>query len=82
MRSATPLRSWLEMVMGGLSALMLAATLVWPDWIERLFELEPDAGDGSAEWNWVIAFAVAALLLFADAGRIWWRARRVQSIGK
>jgi hypothetical protein len=82
MNSAAPLRSWVEMLMGGLSALVFAATLVWPDWIERLFGIEPDGGDGSAEWGWAIAFAVAALLLFADAGRIWWRAPRAQSPAK
>ena len=51
MNSAAPLRSWVEMLMGGLSALVFAATLVWPDWIERLFGIEPDGGDGSAEWG-------------------------------
>ena len=79
MRKLPPMRFWLEMVLGGFSALVFAATLVWPNWIERLFEVEPDGGGGSAEWGWAIAFAVAALLLFADAGRTWWRATRRQS---
>ena len=82
MTNPPPLRSWLEMAVGGLSALVFAATMVWPDWIERLVGVEPDAGDGSAEWGWAIAFAVAALLLFADAGRTWWRAARTHSAAK
>jgi len=82
MKTSPPLRSWLEMVLGCLSAIVVAATLVWPDWIERLFDAEPDGGDGSAEWGWAIALATISLVLFADAGRIWWRAARSQSTGK
>ena len=70
------LRFWLEIGLGALSALLLALTLVTPDWIERLFDVEPDGGDGSAEWGWAIALSAATLILFIDAGRIWWRAAR------
>jgi len=73
MKNRLPLRFWIETALGAASAAVLAMTLVWPDWIERLFGLEPDAGDGSAEWGWAVAFAVATLVLFADAGRTWWR---------
>jgi hypothetical protein len=73
MKIRLPLRFWIETAFGVASAVVLAMTLVWPDWIERIFGLEPDAGDGSAEWGWAVAFAVAALVLFADAGRTWWR---------
>lgn len=76
MRTFPPLRSRLEAALGGLSALVFAATLVWPDWIERLFDAEPDRGDGSAEWGWAIALAAMSLVLFVDAGRIWWKSAR------
>ena len=38
-------------------------TLIEPQWIERLFDQSPDAGDGSAE-RWLVsaAFLVAALI--------------------
>jgi len=70
------LRFWLEIGLGALSALLLALALVAPDWIEQLLGLEPDRGDGSAEWGWAIALSAVTLILFIDAGRIWWRAAR------
>jgi hypothetical protein len=57
-------------------------TLVLPDWIERLFGLSPDGGDGSAEWGWVIAFAAATLVFFADAARWWRRTARAPAASK
>ena len=76
MKTRLPLRFWIESAFGLASAVLLAMTWVWPDWIERLFGLEPDAGDGSAEWGWAVAFAIATLVLFVDAGRAWRRAAR------
>lgn len=75
MKSAWPTRLWVGAVLGLVSAAMLALTLVLPAWIERFFDLAPDGGDGSTEWEWAASFAVATLLFFADAGRVWWRAR-------
>jgi hypothetical protein len=68
------LRFWVEIGLGSLSTFLLGLTLVTPDWIERLFALEPDGGDGSAEWGWALALSAATLILFIDAGRVWWRA--------
>lgn len=83
MKSRLPLRFWIETALGMSSAVVLAMTLAWPDWIETIFGLEPDAGDGSAEWGWAIALAVATLVFFADAGRTWWRiARSVDGSGQ
>jgi hypothetical protein len=45
-----PTRFWIESALGVLSAACLALTLVWPQWIEAIFGLHPDAGDGSSEW--------------------------------
>jgi hypothetical protein len=43
---------------GGILCLM---TLVWPDWIEAIFGLDPDGGDGSVE-RWIArGVALAAL---------------------
>ena len=49
---------------------MFVLTLVWPDWIEGIFGADPDGGNGSAEWGWTAAFAVAAFILAVDAGRM------------
>jgi len=52
-------RYWYELAGAVLSALLFAVTLVWPNWIELLFEAEPDAGSGELEW--LIAGAFLAL---------------------
>lgn len=64
-------RLWFEAALGAASALALALTLVWPDWFERFFEFEPDAGDGSAEWGLAVALAIATLVAFGSAWRDW-----------
>lgn len=76
MKNRLPPRFWVGTVLGASSAAVLAMTLAWPDWIERNFGLEPDGGDGSSEWGWTIAFAIATVTFFTDAGRICWRAVR------
>ena len=76
-------RSWtrwtIEALLGVFSAAMLAITAVVPDWIEQLFGLSPDGGDGSAEWGFALALALLTLLFLADAGRLWLRSRSMSS---
>jgi hypothetical protein len=72
----------IEVALGVASAVLLALTMAWPDWIERFFGLAPDAGDGSAEWGLALAFGVAALVFFADAGRMWRRRARASAASK
>ena len=76
MRNRLPARFWIESVIGAVALAMFVLTLVWPDWIEGIFGADPDGGNGSAEWGWTAAFAVAAFILAVDAGRMRARARR------
>ena len=58
-----------------LSAVLSALTFVYPDWIERVFEVDPDGGGGALEW--VIALtALVAALGFGLAARREWRLLR------
>ena len=41
--------------LGAVALVLLALTLVWNDWIELLFRIDPDAGSGSLEWAICIA---------------------------
>ena len=75
MRNRLSLRIWLETALGVLTAIAFALTLAVPDWIERFFGLEPDGGDGSAEWGWAVALAIATIALLVDAGRLRLRLR-------
>jgi hypothetical protein len=62
---------WVEVAMGLMSASFLALTILLPDWMEVLFTVAPDAGDGSAEWGLALSWALVSVLMFAIAGRTW-----------
>ena len=44
-------------------------TAVWPDWIEAVFHVDPDHGNGSLEWVIVAVLGVAAVYTAALAWR-------------
>ncbi|QIG42002.1 ABC transporter permease [Nocardioides anomalus] len=66
------LRFWVEVALSVLSGLALVLTLVWEEWIEEVFGVEPDGGDGSAEW---LVFLVLAVLAVGSGvlARVEWR---------
>jgi hypothetical protein len=62
-------------LLGALAAttgLLLAVTIAMPDWIETVFSVDPDRGNGSLEWLVVTALAIA-FISFAGATGIQWR---------
>jgi hypothetical protein len=54
---------------------LFVITLVWRDWIELVFGVDPDKSYGSLEWLIVGALLVVTLALFTLAGFEWRRAR-------
>ncbi len=65
---------WIELGLAGLSAFLAIITLLWPDWIELVFNVDPDLGDGSLERAIVgLSFALA-VAFFLLARREWQRA--------
>ena len=56
-------------------AALATVTLIWRDWTEMLFRVDPDAGSGAFEWALVIALA-AATAAFALAARVEWARTR------
>ena len=61
-------------VAGAVGALVLAlVTVVWRDWIEVVFRVNPDQGSGALEWLVVFAFAAISIGLSLAARRHWRR---------
>lgn len=68
-RSLVRAARWkVESVLASMFALAALVTAVFPRWIEAL-GLEPDGGDGSAEWGVVALLAVAAVITAALSRR-------------
>jgi hypothetical protein len=76
MQRQLPAGFWVELALAVVSALLTVLTMDWPDWIEGLFGVDPDAGSGSREWGITLAFVVATVALAAFTGRTWRRDRR------
>ncbi|HEX7581452.1 MAG TPA: hypothetical protein VF321_00070 [Gaiellaceae bacterium] len=64
-------RFWIESALAGASAFLFALTLVWKDWIEAIFGVDPDHSSGAIEWAIVAALLVVTLVatLLARAER-------------
>jgi hypothetical protein len=67
-------RFWLEVAVAGVSAVALLATLLWREWIELVFHVDPDGGSGALEWLIVAVAALAAVACAALAPLEWRRA--------
>src|SRR5262249_42665211 len=53
-------------------------TLSWHNWIEVVFEMDPDQGTGSAEWL-VVAALVTTTIVLAVAACLEWHRPRIPS---
>ena len=65
---------WIELGLAGISAFLAIITLVWPDWIEIVFGIDPDQSSGSLERAIVGISFVLAVAFVALAHRAWRRA--------
>ncbi|WP_243769035.1 ABC transporter permease [Streptomyces cyanogenus] len=55
-----------------ISGILFIVTLVWRDWIERVFGVEPDQGSGALEWA-IVAVTLCATVVFSLLARSEWR---------
>jgi MYXO-CTERM domain-containing protein len=62
-----PLRARIETGLALLCGVLTVLTLVWSEWIEALFHVEPDGGSGATEWVIVAVLALVTLALAAAA---------------
>lgn len=61
-----------EAVLAGGAAAFAVVTVVWRDWIEIVFNVDPDNHSGSLEWLIVVACSAIALMC-GIAARLQWR---------
>jgi len=75
MRKALRRRFWLETGIAIVTGIVFLLTLVWHNWIEIIFNVDPDQGSGLLEWLIVGALLVVTIILFALARYEWHKAR-------
>lgn len=75
MHSQPRRRFWIGLTSALASGVFAVVTLVWPDWIERVFGIEPDQGSGALEWV-IVAVAFAISLGSAFVARLEWQRAR------
>ena len=64
-------RTRVDVVAAAVFGFLTLLTLVVPDWIEVVFKVEPDGGNGSLEWLIVAGMALVTLVCAVDARRTW-----------
>lgn len=63
----------IELGLATLSALLFVVTVAWPEWIEMIFGVDPDHGDGSLEWLIMGVTALCAIGVSLRARDDWRR---------
>ena len=72
-------RFWLESALGSFTGVVTIVTIFWHDWIEAVFGVDPDKGNGTAEWLVVLILLVITLTLAAVARVEWRRAQLAET---
>jgi hypothetical protein len=71
------IRVWIKTVLATFGGALSLVTLAWPAWIEEIFGVAPDGGNGSLEWIIAFAFLGVGLGLGLQARRDQRRLRRL-----
>ncbi|MET7699604.1 MULTISPECIES: ABC transporter permease [unclassified Streptomyces] len=74
------LRGRIEAVAAAVCGLLFLVTLIWPDWIEEVFGVDPDQHSGALEWA-IVAVALLATVTFSLLARGEYRRARTLSTG-
>ena len=72
-------RFWIESTLAGAAFALALVTLVWREWIEAVFRVDPDGGNGAAEWA-AVGVLVVASVICALLARREWRARTISAV--
>ena len=77
MRNSLRPRFYPEAVLGIISGIMFVVTVLNRAWIETIFHVDPDQGQGWVEWLIVGALLVVTLVMAALARYEWRRATAI-----
>ena len=72
MKQKLRLRFWLELLVAAVNVGLLVLTALWPQWIELVFRIDPDAGSGEFEWL-IAAVTLAISIMCFVLARMEWR---------
>ena len=70
-------RFWIEVILAAVNVALLALTVVWTEWIELVFHVDPDAGSGELEWA-IAGVTLVLTLVFSMLARLEWRRASLQ----
>lgn len=65
-------RFWFEVVASSVCLLLFGVTVVWPRWIELVFDADPDGGSGRLE-ALIVFLSIAVVLCGSVLARREWR---------
>jgi hypothetical protein len=74
-------RFWVKTALTSVTAALFAITLVWPDWIELVFGVDPDHGSGWLELL-ILVVALGLMLTFSLSARDDWRRRPLSDVSR
>lgn len=69
-------RLWIEAATAIAGTALLLLTLVEPQWIERIFGVDPDAGSGALELAISVGLLLVAVISWLLAAKEWRSARQ------
>ena len=70
---------WVEAVVSGFGTFLGFLTIVWHDWIEGVFGVDPDHGNGAVEFFAVAVLLAIGMVAGALARREWGRVHAMSS---
>jgi hypothetical protein len=72
MSRAVRIRFWIEAALALLTAGLFILTLISHEWIEVIFGVDPDGGNGSLEWA-IVGILLVATIVLGWLARVEWR---------
>jgi hypothetical protein len=79
MKRNVRIRFWVEAALATFSGVFFLLTLLWKDWIEIIFGVDPDHHSGSLEWL-IVSVALLATIAFAVLARLDWRRLNIRTV--